>query len=164
MAHPSVILTQTKWKLPPKEKVHEALSAALEDRVEFTADDRADVWSSDRSKRYTVTWSADRSSFGANDNASFYQGYMGYPIIAVMLKLDILPFRPEECGALVDVPWKAINKKFKNNYAQAVNEVLNERVAEPDKRQAIDHYVDEVFSKLADLDILRERPVGRPPG
>lgn len=128
------------------------------------ADNRAEVWSSDRSKRYTVTWSLDGSSFGANDNASFFQGYVGYPIIAVMLKLDILPFREDLCSVLRDVPWKAINKIHKNNFALAVAAVLNERLPDANERQAIDAYIDEVFDKLVSLELSRERPVGRPPG
>ena len=164
MEKPRPLLIQTKWKTPPREKVHEALSAVLDERVSIVADNRAEVWSSDRSKRYTVTWSSDLSSFGANDNASFYQGYTGYPILAVMLKLGVLPFRIDDCRPLRDVPWKAINKKHKNNYALAVADVLNERLPEASKRQAIDAYIDEVFDKLVSLELSRERPVGRPPG
>lgn len=152
-----------KWKTPPREKVHEALSAVLDERVSIVADNRAEVWSSDRSKRYSVVWSADQRGFGSNDNASFYQGYIGYPIIAVLLKLEILPFRPEVCGALRDVPWKAINKKHKNNYANAVDEVLSERLTETGSRQDIETYIDEVFAKLISLDLSRERSTGRPP-
>lgn len=163
MERPRPIMIQTKWKLPPREKVHEALSAVLDDRVEIVSAGQADVWSSDRSKRYTVTWSEDSSSFGANDNASFYQGYIGYPIIAVLLKLGRLPYSPDKCAALRDIPWKALNKKFKNNYAAAVDDVLRERIGEPEARTAVDQCVEEIFSRLKSLDLSRERPVGRPP-
>ena len=163
MVRPTPLLIQTKWKLPPREKVHEALSAVVDDRVDLTRECQADVWSSDRSKRYTVTWSADRRSFGANDNASFYQGYTGYPIIAVLLKLGVLPFKSEDCRALKDVPWKTINKKHKNDYRAAVDEVLSQRMPEQAHRAAFENYIDEVFEELKSLELSRERPVGRPP-
>lgn len=163
MEKPRPLLIQTKWKPPPREKIHEALSAVLDDRVAIEPGNRADVWSSDRSKRYTVTWSEDLTRFGANDNASFYQGYIGYPIIAVLLKLGALPPPIDECAALRDVPWKSLNRKYRNNYAKAVDEVLTDRVRSSEERQAVESYIDEALRRLVGLELSRERPVGPPP-
>jgi len=151
-----------RWKLPPREKVHEALSALLDDRVSLQ-ENRAEVASSDRTRTYTVTWTESPLAFGSNDNASFYRTYAGYPIGAVLLKLGLLPYRPEACAPLRDVPWKAVNKRYKSNYAKAVDAVLTERVPDPAQRQAIDAYVDEVYQALASLELLQARPPGRPP-
>lgn len=163
MGTPRPPLANARWKLPPREKVHEALSAQLDDRVSIQEENRAEVSSSDRTKAYTVTWSEDRTRFGSNDNASFFRTYAGYPIVAVLLKLGVLPYRPEACAPLRDVPWKAVNKRFKSNYAKAVDHVLTERVADPTERQAIDAYIDEIYEKLATLELLQDRPPGRPP-
>jgi len=43
----------------------------------------ASVDSSDNTKRYTVTW--DGSVYTSNDNASIWQEYAGYPMIAVLM-------------------------------------------------------------------------------
>ncbi|MBR7517949.1 hypothetical protein KC217_19935, partial [Mycobacterium tuberculosis] len=75
----------SKWPLPKIEKVYEALSAVLDGRVELKAERSAAVTSSSRDKAYTVEWSDDDKKIISNDNATYYQGYMGYPIIAVVI-------------------------------------------------------------------------------
>ena len=76
-----------RWKLPPIAKVYEALSAVADGRVRITGDTAAQVTSSTRDKTYTVHWSPDLAHITANDNASHWQGYTGYPIIAVLFVL-----------------------------------------------------------------------------
>ena len=153
----------TPWKLPPREKIHEALSAVLDDRIELIEPLSARVWSSDRSKSYSVTWNEDRTAFGSNDNASYFQGYIGYPIISALLKLGVLQYDCEVSKALKDVPWKAINTKFKNKYHDAVNSVLTERIADQNERQSLDDYVDRLFSDLSKAGLIRLRPASPPP-
>lgn len=152
------------WKLPPIEKVHEALSAAIDGRVELTGSGSALVTSSDRSKKYNVTWDSTGTSFGSNDNASFFQGYIGYPIIAVLLALGRLPLDARFDDVFRDVPWKALNKAHKNKYNLAVDALLAERVTDPAHRSAIDGYVADLFTRLQALKLGRLRPTGRPPG
>ena len=72
-------------KMPPVEKIYEAWSAVADGRV--TIDDaarKATVVSSDRTREYTVSWSDDGSVYNSNDNATYWRGYAGYPVIAVM--------------------------------------------------------------------------------
>lgn len=69
-------------KLPPIEKIPEAYSAIADNRV-VMSEHSALVDSSDYTKRYTVTW--DEDVYTANDNASIWQGYAGYPMIAVLM-------------------------------------------------------------------------------
>jgi hypothetical protein len=71
------------WKSPPKAKVYEALSAVADGRVTLMGGEKAEVVSSDGTKTYHVEWSPDSNQITSNDNASYWQGYMGYPIIAV---------------------------------------------------------------------------------
>ena len=46
---------------------------------------RWEVVSSDGTKKYRVEISADGREISSNDNASYWQGYLGYPAIAVLM-------------------------------------------------------------------------------
>lgn len=111
-------------KLPPVEKVFEAWTA-IEDKRVTLHDDYAEVASSDGSKGYTVRF--DGSRFSSDDNATFWRGYAGYPVIAVLMLQGRLPFDSPQAALWKDVNWKEINTRFKNNYARAVEEVARER-------------------------------------
>src|SRR5258708_14649763 len=75
----------TQWKLPPLIKVYEALGAIGDGRVRIEDERRATVMSSDGSKTYEVETSADGREIASNDNASYWQGYVGYPSIAALI-------------------------------------------------------------------------------
>lgn len=75
-------------KLPPLQKIYEAWSALADGRVEM-GEDTADVASSNGAKHYTVSWTED--TYSSNDNASYWQGYAGYPVLAVLMKQGKLP-------------------------------------------------------------------------
>jgi hypothetical protein len=90
--------------MPPVAKVYEALSATADGRVRITASGRAEVVSSEGDKTYTVEWSEDGRLFSSNDNASYWQGYAGYPIVAVLLATGRIPYDPLVAGLLAGVP------------------------------------------------------------
>ena len=75
-------------KLPPAAKVYEAYSAIADKRVELH-EQEAYVTSSDESKRYTVRFQDD--VYSSNDNATIWQHYAGYPILAVLMLQKRLP-------------------------------------------------------------------------
>ena len=114
----------TAWKMPPVAKVYEALSAIAEGRVRITAPGRAEVVSSAGDKTYAVTWSEDGRQISSNDNASMWQGYTGYPIIAVLLATGRIPYDPAVAALLAGVPWHDLNERFKRDYDAAVESVL----------------------------------------
>ena len=78
------------WKQPPRAKVFEAFTAVADGRVRFTGPGSATVTSSRGDKTYDVTWTDDGRTVAANDNASYWQGYAGYPILAVLVIVIIL--------------------------------------------------------------------------
>ena len=80
--------------------------------------------SSDRSKTYRVEISADRRTISSNDNASYWQGYLGYPAIAVMLTRGFCSVREEAINALPGIPWKELNHRFHNDYSRTIEEVM----------------------------------------
>ena len=71
------------WKMPPIEKIPEAYSAVADGRVQMQ-EYSAGVTSSDGAKTYRVTWNDDEA-YASDDNGSKWQGYSGYPILAVLL-------------------------------------------------------------------------------
>jgi hypothetical protein len=112
-----------KWKMPPAAKIYEALGALGDGRVTLIDDSHARVASSDGTKTYDVESSSDGREISSNDNASYWQGYLGYPGIAVMLARGHLGANPGAVKALTGVPWKELNRRFRNDYAKTIAEV-----------------------------------------
>jgi len=143
------------WKMPPKAKIFEALSAVADQRVTLTGPTSAQVVSSSRDKTYDVTWSADMRHITSNDNASSWQGYIGYPIIAVLLEKNTIPFSPHIAGQLAGIPWKLVNEQFKRDYDQAVNHVLDQIEAKGGNRTEIIQEVERIYQALVTLALER---------
>ena len=111
--------------MPPPIKVYEAVGAIGDGRVRST-DDAQNAWevvSSDGTKKYRVEISADGREISSNDNASYWQGYLGYPAIAVLMARGKLHASAEATRMLAGIPWKELNRRFKNDYARTAAEV-----------------------------------------
>lgn len=111
-------------KLPPLEKVFEAWTAIVDNRIKLH-ENYADVASSDNSKGYIVKFDGNR--YSSDDNATFWRGYAGYPVLAVLMLQGRLPLSRNEAEQWKDVNWKEINTRHRNNYKAAVDEVAKER-------------------------------------
>ena len=111
-------------KLPPIEKVYEAWTALADDRVKMH-DGYADVSSSDGEKSYVVRFADHR--YSSDDNATYWQGYPGYPVLAVMMLQGKLPYDEKEAQLWKNINWTQLNKQYKNNYAKAVEAVAQDR-------------------------------------
>ena|SRR5690348_778499 len=116
-----------RWGMPPPIKVYEALGAIGDGRVRaIDSGSSSPVWevaSSDGAKTYRVEISPDGREVSSNDNASYWQGYLGYPAIAVLIARGTLPESAEATGVLAGIPWKALNRRFKNDYVRTIAEV-----------------------------------------
>ena len=153
----------TAWKPPPRAKVFEAFSAVADGRVRVTGPGSAVVLSSGGDKTYDVTWSEDGRTISANDNASYWQGYAGYPILAALLVRGELHAGEDAVRALAGVPWHDLNKRFKRDYDAAVAHVLAGLPGDGPEAAAVEAAVDDVLEQLAALDLQRG-PRRRPPG
>lgn len=143
----------THWKMPPKAKVYEALSALVDGRVRIISATEAEVTSSSGDKKYSVKWSDLRIT--SNDNASRWQGYTGYPIIAVLLHLGKLNCDPGIAKPLAGVPWKQINDMYKRDYDKAVDHVLQEIETRGGSRIPIVQQVEAIYSQLEAMELER---------
>lgn len=140
-------------KLGPTEKVYEAWTAITDGRVHLHGD-YATVSSSDDTKEYTVHFRGDL--YSSDDNATYWRGYAGYPVIAVLMLQGRLPLDREEAEKWRDVNWKEINTKFKNDYAEAVNEVASQRDIDMTTAST---KAEEVMEKLRELPIEIKRKI-----
>ncbi len=152
----------TIWNMPPIAKVYEALSAVADGRVRLTADARAEVLSSERDKTYTVTWAPGEASdalrITSDDNATRWQGYTGYPIIAVLLQMGRIAYEAATGAALAGVPWHALNAQFKRDYDAAIEHVLGQIAARGGDVAAIRRDAARIYAALAQLQLERPEP------
>lgn len=144
-------------KTGPVEKIYEALSAIADDRVKFiteegclmpTAQGVAKVTSSDGKKTYTVTWQGE--DYTSNDNATYWQGYAGYPVIAVLMLQGRLPLDRNIAELFKDINWTELNASHKRDYAAALDEVMLQHHID---RSAVDGVVQETYSLLGALPV-----------
>lgn len=142
-------------KLPPREKIIEAWSALADGRVSVDGPLRtASVRSSNGDKTYTVSWNDDGTVYSSNDNATYWRGYAGYPVIAVLMEQGRVPYDAEMARRFEGVDWNAANKARRGEYAAAVADVVAHRGLDP---EAVDAAVDPAYDALARLDIKVKR-------
>lgn len=142
-------------KLPPVEKIYEAFSAIADQRITM-GEDHALVKSSDFTKEYTVRW--DGRVYFSDDNASYWQGYAGYPVIAVLMMQHILPLNLTIAGYFKGINWKLLNNRYKSKYDMAVNEVMDDLSEKNVDVGIIRKEVGQIFDTLCALDIQIVRP------
>lgn len=145
-------------KLPPIEKIYEAYSALADNRIDVEKS-MAYVDSSDGTKRYKVEWVEDM--YSSTDNATYWQGYTGYPVIGILilqkkLKLDesIIPY-------FSGINWNELNQKHKRDYRAALLEVFEQKKLSKEEIEKIENMTQQVFEQLQDIDIKIVRKIKR---
>jgi len=135
---------------PPRIKVLEALGSIADGRVTLLDDRRARVESSMGDRTYTVYVDVERGEAYSDDNGTRLRGYVGYPIIAVLMLRGLLPYDERIARALAGLPWKELNERYKR---YAVVESLVKRRAEERGVGAaeIDRFVSLVMGRLSAL-------------
>jgi hypothetical protein len=155
---------RTAWKMPPLAKIYEALGAVGDGRVRLLDETRALVTSSEGDKTYEVEVSPDGREVSSNDNASYWQGYVGYPPIAVMLARGLYRPPASVIDALAGIPWKELNRRFRNDYAKTLAEVARQLDASGHDPDVVHSEADAILDwlrKLAPYRGKRSRPPGR---
>ncbi len=147
-------------KMPPIEKVYEAYSAIADGRV-VLGEGVAQVASSDHTKQYTVTWDGD--AYSSNDNATYWQGYAGYPVLAVLMLEGYLPLDTSVLPYFKGINWNEINAGHKSDYTGAAAEVFAKLRADGVPVDKIVREAEKAHKELADLDIEIKRGKNRPP-
>lgn len=74
-----------------------------------------------------MAWNENGSTYSSNDNATYWQGYAGYPVIAVLMLQGRLPLDRAAADGFAQVDWTDLNERCKRDYAAAVRAVVDER-------------------------------------
>ncbi len=132
-------------KMPPKSKIYEAFSAIADGRINVKKN-TAIIKSSNKQKEYYVIWNDHQIT--SNDNATFWQKYPGYPIIAVWLKTKQISYDESVTKFFKNINWQEQNKKNKRNYEASVNEILNRLVEQNIDTEYIEQQVDDIYEQI----------------
>ena len=128
-----------KWQHPPIIKIYEALGALADGRVEILGN-AAKVYSSSGNKFYDVSYDPNSKAIMANDNGSYWKGYLGYPAIAFLLKIGELPYKAEFGELLKGIKWKDINQQFQNNFDKTL-QYIESSLSEKDRKNLADYVI-----------------------
>ena len=135
---------------PPRIKVLEAAGAIGDNRVLVLSSSRAIVKSSmgDREYRVALVGGLGRVYRAySDDNGTIHKSYIGYPILAFMMKINVLPIDNDVVRAMTNIPWKELNERYKK-YSIVENIVLSRAEKLGVSRGVVDDYVNIVFKKL----------------
>ena len=135
-------------KMPPIEKIPEAYTAIEDNRVNLF-DEYANVKSSNNEREYLIKWKDN--VYYSNDNSTYWHGYTGYPVIAVLMLQNKLRLNRDISKFFKNVNWNKLNKENKNNYHLSLEQVL-ENVSQEDRKKINDE-IDKVFAEITRLDI-----------
>ncbi len=149
------------WKTPPVIKAYEALGAIADGRVQAIDRQSARVSSSDGTKEYGVSYDSGKNAIMANDNGSYWVGYLGYPSIAFLMTLGVLPYDEEVAQSLKGIAWKEINQKHKNDFDKTMEEIFSGMSLE--SRGRLEELGGRVLKKIEILKIGKLGKRKRPP-
>lgn len=136
---------------PPRIKVLEALGSIADGRIS-AVNNGARVLSSSGEREYYVVVTGDLRAY-SNDNGTLYRGYVGYPIIALLMIKGVLPFDEAIARALSGIPWKTLNETYKRY--EVVEEIVLKRAEERGiSREIVTDYVSIVMKKLSSMRIV----------
>lgn len=106
----------------PISKIYEAYSTIADGRIKKVNDTTFSVNSSDYLKNYTVL--KDGKIYSSNDNATYWQKYAGYPIVAALLLEGTVSIDKEILPYFKGIPWKKLNKANRNHYDQSIEDAF----------------------------------------
>jgi hypothetical protein len=150
------------WLTPPLIKVYEALGCLADGRLEVDGNS-AKCFSSSRGKFYTVSYDPATKAIMANDNGSYWKGYLGYPEIAFLMQCGELPYEKKFADALTGIAWKDINTKFKNDFSKTekfVEELAAERGIE---QTGLREFAESVLEQINTANFAHFGPKTKPP-
>ena len=153
-----------KWKMPPRIKIHEALGAIGDKRIEVDGD-TAKVYSSSGNKFYTVSYDPLGHSLMVNDNGSYWKGYLGYPAIAYLMLIGKIHYTQEQADAFSGIAWKDINTKFKNDFDKTLEYIHGLQKEKGINTVKLEEEIDEIYTQISEeLPLIFGKKVKPPKG
>lgn len=152
-----------KWKIPPKIKIHEALGAIADGRIEINGENESKVFSSSGNKFYTVKYDPTNNEITCNDNGSFWVGYLGYPAIAFLMQIGVISYDKKIAQAFSGFMWKDINQKFKNDFTKTERLILDEVKLQGFNQAEINDEIKNIYDQIIELDLKKLGKTQKPP-
>lgn len=149
-----------KWKLPPRIKIYEALGTLADKRMSVKGN-KATVISSGGQKTYQVIYDPETKAITANDNGSYWQGYLGYPTLAMLMKKGVIQYDKKIAQLLQGIAWQETNTKFKNDFNETEKYVLSQ-LTKPQARQVLKE-VGSIYEQIQGLKIAKIPSSQKPP-
>lgn len=140
----------TALKMPPRIKVMEALGCIADERINIISEKEAIVISSDKTREYYVYVDLELGNVYSDDNGTKIKRYVGYPIIAFLMLKNVLPYDKELAKAFSDIPWRALNEKYKS-YSIVEKIVLQRIELKNIDTKTVSKFIDEVLYQLSKL-------------
>jgi len=140
-----------KWKIPPIIKIYEALGCLADNRLEEGKIIK--VFSSSGNKFYTITYSEEENAIMANDNGSYWKGYLGYPSITYLMKIEKIKYDEKFSKALKGIKWKDLNQKFKNDFSKTIEHIRSGFLLQGVNLAKFDKELDYILEQIKKLAI-----------
>jgi len=138
------------WKYPSVTKMYEALGAVADGRIEVNGN-IGKCYSSSGNKYYDITFDPDSRAIMSNDNTSYWTGELGYPAVAFLIKSGVLEYKEDLAKLLRGIPWKEINRKFKNDFDVALEHILKDM--ELSNREELSKYTESLAEEIKKLNL-----------
>lgn len=149
----------TITKLPPIEKIPEAFSVLADQRITMY-DDHADIVSSNQEKQYTVLF--HENLYQSNDAATYWQGYPGYPIIAVWLIQKRLCVDETILPYFKAIPWHQLNEQYHRKYDQVLEALYQKWEKEGIDVAHIRQEIQTIYETMKTLDVEVKKNTKKP--
>jgi len=151
------LTVRARLRMPPRIKVLEAAGALGDGRVEVWDD--GEVWrgrvvssTGERVYRVAARIEGAKGRVYSDDNGTRLRGYVGYPIIALLMVKGVLPRDPEVERALAGIPWKRLNEKYRRYWL--VEKIVSGWAEKKGvSRARLDEYVGRVLERLGGLEL-----------
>ena len=138
-------------------KVYEALGVLADARIR-AHDGEAEVDSSRQNKTYKVIYDPIQNTIVASDSGTFWQRYVSYPSIALLLEKSVIKYNKSVANELKGIIWKDIADKYKHDYA-AMEEYILSKTKHPKKVKA---ECSRILKEVIGLKLLQPEHMLRP--
>ena len=142
--------------MPPVAKIYEAFSVLADGRIKLE-ENKATITSSNDEKQYTVVW--NENEITSNDNATVWQGYPGYPVIAVWLMKNRISYQKDIIKYFKNINWHEINKQNTRDYQKGIEDILNALREDNIDTEKIEEEVNRIYFAIENLDFKIVRKI-----
>ncbi len=142
------------FKVPNKSKIAESYTAIVDNRITIF-ENEAIVKSSNGDKEYLIKWKDNL--YYSNDNSSYWQGALGYPVIAVLMLQNKLSLNKDILKYFKNINWNKLNKENKRDYDLSLEGIIE--MFSPSEKEKIYNEINKVYEeiKLLNIELTRKK-------